>query len=135
MKVAFASTDGITVNEHFGRCGKFFVYEVDEDGYKFLEVRNFSEGRDSKIEESRDNKEVHNDLVWDKVKALSDCKIIYMTEIGPPSAARLSQKGMMPLKVSDGTKIEECLEKLHNTLKTSPPPWLKKIINKKEEQL
>lgn len=124
MKVAFASTDEITVNEHFGRSGKFFVYEINEEGHKFLEIRVFSEGRDSKIEESRDNKEVHNDLVWDKVKALSDCKIIYMTEIGPPSAARLSQKGMMPLKVREGTKIEECLEKLYQTINTLPPPWL-----------
>ncbi|GAB5047374.1 nitrogen fixation protein NifX [Thermodesulfovibrio sp. TK110] len=133
MKVAFASTDGVTVNEHFGRCGQFVVYEIDEDGYKFLEIRKFSEGRDTKIEESRDNPELHNGYVWDKVNALSDCCIIYMTEIGPPSAARLSQKGMMPLKVKEGTLLEECLERLYSVLKTSPPPWLKKLIKKEEK--
>ncbi len=133
MKVAFASTDGVKVNEHFGRCGQFVIYEIGADGYKFLEIRKFSEGRDKKIEDTKDNPEIHNDLVWDKVKALSDCKIVYMTEIGPPSAARLSQKGMMPLKVKEGTSIEECLEKLYETIKTSPPPWLKKLLDKKEE--
>lgn len=132
MKVAFASTDEITVNEHFGRCGKFVIYEIRKEGYRFLEIRIFSEGRDIKIEESRDNPELHNDLVWDKVKALSDCKIIYITEIGPPSAARLSQKGIMPLKVKEGTTVQECLEKLYETIKTSPPPWLKKILDKQE---
>ncbi|GAB6183648.1 nitrogen fixation protein NifX [Thermodesulfovibrio hydrogeniphilus] len=134
MKIAFASTDGINVNEHFGRCGQFVIYEIDRNGYRFSEIRKFSEGRDSKIEDSKDMPEVHNDLVWDKVKALSDCKIVFITEIGPPSAARLSQKGMMPLKVKEGTTIEECIEKLLSTLKTSPPPWLKKLINKEEGQ-
>lgn len=133
MKVAFASTDGVSVNEHFGRSGQFVVYEISEDGYRFIEIRKFSDGRDRTIEDSKDNPEIHNDLVWDKVKALSDCKIIYMTEIGPPSAARLSQKGIMPLKVKEGILIEECLERLFDTIKTSPPPWLKKILNKKEE--
>lgn len=133
MKVAFASTDGVSVNEHFGRSGQFVVYEISDDGYRFIEIRKFSEGKDRAIEDSKDNPEIHNDLVWDKVKALSDCKIIYMTEIGPPSAARLSQKGIMPLKVKDGSLIEDCLERLFDTIKTSPPPWLKKILNKKEE--
>ncbi|GLI52919.1 nitrogen fixation protein NifX [Thermodesulfovibrio yellowstonii] len=133
MKVAFASTDGVSVNEHFGRSGQFVVYDISDDGYRFIEIRKFSEGRDRAIEESKDTPEIHNDLVWDKVKALSDCKIIYMTEIGPPSAARLSQKGIMPLKVREGSLIEECLEKLYETIKTSPPPWLKKLLNKKEE--
>ncbi|GAQ95549.1 nitrogen fixation protein NifX [Thermodesulfovibrio aggregans] len=133
MKVAFASTDGKTVNEHFGRCGQFIIYEIGKDCYRFLEIRQFSEDRDRKIEESKDNPELHNDFVWEKVKSLSDCKIIYMTEIGPPSAARLSQKGIMPLKVMEGTSVEECLEKLYSTIKTSPPPWLKKLINKEEK--
>ncbi len=132
MKVAFASTDEKTVNEHFGRCGQFVIYEIDNEGYRFLEIRKFSEGKDSKIEDSKEQPEIHNELVWDKVKALSDCKIVFMTEIGPPSAARLSQKGMMPLKVKDGTTIEECIEKLYSTIKTSPPPWLKKFIKKEE---
>jgi len=30
MKVAFATTDGINVDEHFGRAGLFAVYELNE---------------------------------------------------------------------------------------------------------
>jgi len=136
MKVAFATKDGVRVNEHFGRCGLFAIYEVNEKGYRFLELRNFAEGRDAKIEETKGMEEIHDMAVWNKVKALSDCKIIYMTEIGPPSAARLSQKGIIPLKVKEETLIEECLERLADTIKTSPPPWFKKGLSgiKKEEE-
>ena len=39
-KAAFASTDGESVNIHYGRAEKFFVYAIkDDEGYDFLEER------------------------------------------------------------------------------------------------
>lgn len=39
-RVAVASSDGETVNVHYGRAEKFFVYTVDdEEGYDLLEER------------------------------------------------------------------------------------------------
>ncbi len=43
MKVAFATTDGINVDEHFGRAGLFAVYELNEKEYRFIELRKFSD--------------------------------------------------------------------------------------------
>lgn len=129
MKVAFATTDGINVDEHFGRAGMFAIYEVTEDGYQFLEIRKFAEGRDTAVEETREQGQVHEDIVQKKVDRLADCKIIYLTEIGAPSAARLARKGIMPVKVKDVVTIEESLKKLLDTLRTSPPPWLRKEVD------
>lgn len=129
MKVAFATTDGINVDEHFGRAGMFVVYEITKTGYRFVEIRKFAEGMDMEIVNTKGMGEVHENKVQQKVDRLADCKIIYFTEIGGPSAARLSQKGIMPLKVKEVVRIEELLKKLLDTLKTSPPPWLKKAIN------
>ena len=133
MKVAFATTDGVQVDEHFGRAGKFAVYEVGEKGYRFVEMRMFADGRDRAIEETKGMKEVHDDLVQKKVDSLGDCKIVYLTEIGGPSAARLVKKGMMPVKVKEKVTIEESLERLSETIKKSPPPWLRKAIGSKSE--
>jgi nitrogen fixation protein NifX len=129
MKVAFATTDGVQVNEHFGRAGMFAVYEVKEQGYSFVEMRKFAEGRDTAVEETKGMKEVHDDLVQKKVDSLGDCKIVYLTEIGGPSAARLVKKGMMPVKVKEKVTIEESLKRLSETIKKSPPPWLRKAIS------
>ncbi len=129
MRVAFATTDGVNVDEHFGRAGMFAIYEVTKDGYQFVEVRRFAEGRDTAVEETREQKEVHEDIVQKKVDRLADCKIIYLTEIGAPSAARLARKGIMPVKVKEVVTIEESLERLLDTLRTSPPPWLRKAMN------
>lgn len=128
MKVGFATTDGINVNEHFGRAGMFAIYELTGDGYRFVEMRKFSEGRDREIEETRGRGQIHDELVQGKTDKLADCRIIYLTEIGGPSAARLVKKNIMPIKVKEVVPIEESLEKLLETVKASPPPWLRKAI-------
>jgi len=134
MKIAFATTDGKRVDEHFGRAGTFAVYELSPDGYSFLEMRTFAEGRDSAVEETKGMGQLHDDRVQSKVDRLSDCKIIYLTEIGGPPAARLIRKGMMPIKVKEPVPIEDSLQKLLETARTSPPPWLRKALNENVDQ-
>jgi nitrogen fixation protein NifX len=129
MKVAFATTDGISVNEHFGRAGMFVIYELNSSGHSMVEIRRFSEGRDTAVEETKGMGKIHDERVENKVDRISDCRIIYLTEIGGPSAARLARKGIMPVKVKEPVSIEESVQKLSETLKNSPPPWLRKAMN------
>ncbi len=129
MKIAFATTDGVNVDEHFGRAGKFAIYELTRDAYQFIEMRKFAEGRDVEIEETKGKGQIHEDMVQSKVEKLADCKIIYLTDIGGPSAARLARKSIMPVKVKEVIAIEDALKKLLEAVKTSPPPWLKKALN------
>jgi nitrogen fixation protein NifX len=128
MKIAFATTDGTNVDEHFGRSGKFAVYELTMAGYRFVEMRRFADGRDIEIEKTKGMGRAHDEKVEDKAERLADCRIVYLTEIGGPSAARLIKKGIMPIKVKEVVSIEESLEKLYETVKTAPPPWLKKAV-------
>lgn len=131
MKIAFATTDGINIDEHFGRAGTFAVYDLTPEGYAFVEMRKFADGRDKEIEETKGLGQIHEDRVQHKVDALGDCRIIYFSEIGGPSAARLVKKSMMPVKVKENTSIEKSLQKLFDTIKHSPPPWLRKALNTK----
>lgn len=126
--MAFATADGITIDEHFGRAGMFKVYEITQDGYGLIETRKFAEGRDSAIEGTRDMGLMHEEAVQAKVNRLSDCKIIFIAEIGGPSAARLIRKGIMPVKIKAPSPIEEEAQRLYESLKTSPPPWLRKSM-------
>jgi len=129
MKVAFATTDGVMVDEHFGRAGMFAVYELTAEGYAFLRLRKFADGRDSEIEKTKGMGQIHDYKVEAKVSKLKDCKIVYMTEIGGPSASRLIKRGIMPIKVKEAVSIVESLERLLETIKNSPPPWLKKAMS------
>ena len=129
MKVAFATTDGVNIDEHFGRAGSFAIYDLSRTGYHFAEMRKFSDGVDKMIVDTREQGAVHDEAVQGKVDRLADCKIVFMTEIGGPSAARLVKKGIMPMKVKEVTAIEDSIRQLHETIVKSPPPWLKKALD------
>jgi nitrogen fixation protein NifX len=130
MKVAFATTDGKQVDEHFGRAGMFAVYEITDKGSTFVEIRKFSDGMDKSVMDTKDMGPLHDVAVQNKVDRLADCKLIYLTEIGGPSAARLVKKGIMPMKVKEVVSIESALSQLAATIKQSPPPWLRKAMNR-----
>jgi nitrogen fixation protein NifX len=130
MKIAFATTDGKTVDEHFGRAGMFAIYEMTEQGYHFVGIRKFADGMDKSVADTKDIGPLHDDAVQNKVDRLADCKLVYLTEIGGPSAARLVKKGMMPMKVKEPIAIERALTQLEETIRKSPPPWLKKAMAK-----
>jgi len=130
MKVAFATIDGKNVDEHFGRAGMFAIYEITEGGHRFVETRKFSDGMDKSVTDTKDMGPLHDSAVQNKVDKLVDCKLIYMTEIGGPSAARLVKKGIMPMKVKEIVSIESALLQLEETIKKSPAPWLRKAMNK-----
>jgi len=130
MKVAFATTDGKQIDEHFGRAGMFAIYDVLETGFSFIELRTFAEGMDMAVVDTKDRGPLHDDAVQNKVDRLADCKLIYLTEIGGPSAARLVKKGIMPMKMKEVVSIESALGQLATTIKQAPPPWLRKAMNK-----
>ncbi|MEO5354385.1 MAG: hypothetical protein H7835_14385 [Magnetococcus sp. XQGC-1] len=48
-----------------------------------------------------------------------------MTGIGGPAAARVTRKGVLPLKVTDGTTATLWLDNLRRVLAGTPPPWLR----------
>lgn len=129
MKVAFATQRGTAVDEHFGRAGAFSIYDITPDGSTLLETRRMAEGDiDIAVVETRGLGALHDDAVDGKVAKLADCKIVYFTEIGGPSAAKLVRRGIMPLKADDGTPIAELTDTLSETMRTRPAPWMRRAL-------
>ena len=108
----------------------FAIYDIVETGHRFVEMRKFADGMDMAVVDTKDMGALHDDTVQNKVDRLSDCKLIYLTEIGGPSAARLVKKGIMPMKMKEIVSIESALGQLLDTIKKSPPPWLRKALSK-----
>lgn len=124
MKIAFATRDSIRINAHFGWASQIDVYEVDTTGYTFLEALTF--GGDLKEDGNEDKLEP-------KVKALHNCTIVYVSAIGGSAAARLIRKNITPIK-ADSNEIETVLARLVQSLKGSPPPWLRKALLKSQPE-
>ncbi|WP_017298842.1 nitrogen fixation protein NifX [Nodosilinea nodulosa] len=124
MKVAFTTRDSKHINAHFGWSKRIDVYDVDTKGYRFLETLEFA----------GDLKEDGNeDKLEPKVKALEDCTIVYVSAIGGSAAARLIRKNVTPIKAqTEADEIRDVLTRLVQTLNGSPPPWLRKALQKSQ---
>ncbi len=120
MKVAFATSDKVHINAHFGWAQQIDVYDVSPEGFSF----------DKTLEFSGNLKEDGNeDKLTPKLKALEGCTIIYVAAIGGSAAAQLIRKNVTPIKArSESETIEELLTELVKTLKGNPPPWLRKVL-------
>ncbi len=121
MKVAFASTDKIHVDEHFGRAEQFYIWEVGPEAAAFAGVVQVRQEGDDEA-----------DRIEARCAGLGDCALVYVAQIGGPAAARLVQKKIHPIKSKEQEPITDVVEKLQEVLRGSPPPWLRKAMLKRE---
>jgi len=121
MKVAFATQDQQRVDAHFGWAKHLAVYEVTPEGYHFLQDFGFGE------ELAEDGNE---DKLAPKLEAVGDCAILYVAAIGGSAAARVVASKIHPIKVAQPESILDILDKLQDVLKGTPPPWLRKALEK-----
>jgi len=124
MKIAFATQDQQRVDAHFGWAKHLAVYEIDADGYRF--VQDFGFGEDL----AEDGNE---DKLAPKLDAIRDCAIVYVAAIGGSAAARVVATKIHPVKVTQPEPILDILDKLQVVLKSTPPPWLRKAVMKGQE--
>lgn len=122
LKVAFATKDMEEVNAHFGGAKEFVVYNVSKDGFSLSEV----------IKTDTSNLE-DDDKTDFRVRALKGINIMYTESIGGTAAAKVIRAGINPMKVNDGTLIEDLLKSLVAMINDNPPPWVKRIIQMETE--
>ncbi len=102
-KVAVATSDGFTVNEHFGHAKFFRVYELGENGHTFLEVRDAVAACQHQLG--------HDTTRFDKIiELLSDCDALLVQKIGEGAAAYLISRNVRVFEVSGA--IDAVLEKI-----------------------
>lgn len=119
MKIAFTTSSGEIIDQHFGQCQSFHIWEVGPDDASFLEV--LSVGEHGSDEEDR---------ISARAQLLSDCAIVYTMQIGGPAAAKLVAQRIHPMKTNSEVSLKETVERFQEVLRGNPPPWLRKAMNK-----
>lgn len=118
MRIAFTSSDGSTVDQHFGATRDFKVWEVGPDAAR--EVGTITALAASDDEEDR---------IAARANAIAGCAIVYTVAIGGPAAAKLVARKIHPLQTGIAVPIAEVVSKLQQVLRGTPPPWLRKAMN------
>ncbi|MGZ5017148.1 MAG: nitrogen fixation protein NifX [Methylobacter sp.] len=119
LKIAFATTDMETVNQHFGSAKSFAIYAVDMEDAQLLEAAEFGVL----------NQDGNEDKLSVKLDLLDGCAAVYCQAVGGSAINQLIAKGIQPVKVHEGGKIKDLIVDLQNEMKAGPSSWLAKAIN------
>ncbi len=119
MKIAFTTKTGDMIDLHFGQADSFHIWEVGPDDAHYLETLNVGEhGADEE------------DRIAARARLLAECAIVYTMQIGGPAAAKLVAQKIHPMKSGREVSLLETVERLQQVLRGTPPPWLRKAMNK-----
>ncbi|MBF0529479.1 MAG: hypothetical protein HQK55_09445 [Deltaproteobacteria bacterium] len=102
VKIAVASSDGVTVNEHFGRAQSFRIYRLRDDGHDFLELREISPVNESPPGSDEPMKQV--------LQHITDCSGVVATKIGPGAIKALVGSQIFAFTMS--SSIDDALRSL-----------------------
>jgi nitrogen fixation protein NifX len=124
VKIAFATSDRRAVDQHFGAAESFAIYELGERETRLVEVAEF-------IETAMDG---HEGKLAAKVELLGDCAAVYCNAAGASAIQQLLAGGIQPMRVDEGTLIDELLGGLQKNLTNEPPLWLAKHMKKQDRE-
>ena len=91
-RVAVASTDGESVNIHYGKSNLFYIYSVDDEtGYDLVEKRSVTPV-------CQDGSHVKS-AMEESVRQFEDCKYVIASRIGPGASQSLTAAGIISMEL------------------------------------
>lgn len=94
IRIGFASSDGINVDEHFGHAKYWEIYDIGDEAVEI----------GSRIVHSGCN--CHDTSLLDEtLEELSDCKALFVARIGEVAAAYLMQKGVRVFEAAGNIEL------------------------------
>lgn len=121
LMVAFASSDGECVNQHFGSSQGFHVYGVTGDSATLMATKVFP----------KEKKDGNEDKLKPKLKWLHGSDLVYVGSVGGSATKQLVMLGVNPIEVKGGPEIEEIIEELQGELNGAMSPMLQRVVQKK----
>lgn len=122
IRVAVASNSADNLDGHFGSCLRYLIYQVSAEEIRLVDIRSALEA------------DFADDKNGFRVDLIKDCQVMYVVSIGGPAAAKVNRADIWPMKKTEGGKATDVLAEVQNAMRTTPPPWLAKILGVAHEQ-
>jgi predicted Fe-Mo cluster-binding NifX family protein len=103
-RIAIGTLDNKNITEHFGQCRRFLIVEANQEKEDYITVEERDTSHSFKCGEHQ------QDAILDKIRALRDCQIILVKQIGGQSEKLLNHNGMIALQYQGS--IEEAMNKV-----------------------
>lgn len=118
IKVAFATTDRLRVNQHFGAAEAFAIYEVTPDKATLVGIGEFAE-------EAMDGNE---DKLIAKVDFLEGCAAVYVMAIGASAIKKLMAKGIQPIRTNEVDAVDDLLGEISKAMNEGGVAWVDRAV-------
>ena len=122
LRVAFASSDRKSVDQHFGSATSFVIYTISDRGSRFEEAVEFAP-------EAQDGNE---GKLAARIGALAGCNAVYVQAIGASAIGQLQRSGVYAQKAERGTPVSLLIATLQGQLASVPPAWISKALAEKK---
>ena len=119
MLIAFASSDGVTVNQHFGWSKSFELYRITDKSAEYIKT----------LDNSQDAIEDEHEKLAYKISTVKEADIMYCAQIGPTASKMVLASKIYPMRSGENDRIDETIVKLQELLLGNPPPWLQRIVH------
>ena len=128
MKVAFATSDRVIVDQHFGASAGFAIYGIDDERAHLIEVVEFNVAGNAVDQEDSTafGGTSHNRLA-DKIATLAGCAAVYCLAVGGAAVRQLIAGGIQPMRLDDPTPIEGILSTLCHAVREGGVAWIDRI--------
>jgi nitrogen fixation protein NifX len=119
MLIAFASSDGLSVNQHFGWSKSFELYRVTSESAEYIKT----------LDSSQDAIEDEHEKLAYKIGTVKEADIMFCSQIGPTASKMVLASKIYPMRAAENELIDESIKKLQELLLGNPPPWLLRIVH------
>lgn len=120
LRIAFASNDRCTVNQHFGAAEGFVIYGLEAGRANLLSVAKFDVS----------NMDGNEDKLATKIDALAGCSAVYCQAIGGSAVRQLLARGIQPVRLDEAESIDGILRQLDQAAGDGSIPWLTKALRR-----
>lgn len=118
IRVAFASSDRLRVDQHFGAAEAFAIYEVTPDKATLVAVGEFAaeamDGNEGKLAA--------------KVDFLAGCAAVYVMAIGASAIKQLVARGIQPIRVTEIDAVESLLAEISVAMREGGVAWIDRAL-------
>ena len=124
LKVAFATADRVSVNQHFGATAGFAIYAIDAEHAMLVEVAEFP------AESYNNSMDGNESKLTEKIAALTGCAAVYCLAVGGSAVRQLLAGGIQPVRMEEETSIESLVLELRKAVREGGIVWIDKLIKR-----
>lgn len=121
IRIAFASSDRLHVNQHFGAAEGFFIYDVTPEKAGLVAVGEFPaaamDGNETKLTA--------------KIDFLAGCAAVFVLAVGGSAIKQLLAAGVQPLRIDGADRIGDLLADIQTAMREGGVPWIDKALAQK----